>query len=222
MEIVLQKPEWYMDRLQQGCILDPSVFYSAQHVRATMDFVQSVMPKRVLLPSNVYDALVEKRWLSFMQTLTLWSARYEDTPDAWKAAQDLFERLRATPIAPPKEDIITQQMRRSLEYEDKPLHQTIYELVASSIQSEMPIFACEFASYRLIDFLRGRFETIVVEPSGRWREHKRQRLAQFAGQPLMAMKLAVAALLFVTAATTESPLTYGGASMTLAITIIDG
>lgn len=104
-ERILLPPQDYIDRIQNGCILDPSVFYSESNVLATTELLHSLRPHKVYLPSHLFSAYESSNWISFYSTLSLWSADYEKISEAWYASDDLMKELQPLAIAIPDKEV---------------------------------------------------------------------------------------------------------------------
>lgn len=223
MDISLQEPSRYVNRMTAGCILDPSVFYSAEHVDAVSSLV-SEMPGKVLLPRFLHESIVGRRGPDrgrFRETLTLWGARYEEIGGAWRKSGQLLERLRVQPINVESDP---HELRVALKSdpEKNSVNETIYEIAAGSIERSFPVLACELASFRLIELLRRFFDTVVVEPGGKWAQRKREALSSWSAAASFALHAANAAFLFVEVARDPDVLPGIVLGTTLVIIVIDG
>jgi len=224
VQITVSDPEYYMQRLSAGCILDPSVFYSDQYVEATIEVISAAKPGGVYLPSNLYAAIKKGSWTSFLTTLTLWSGHYERIPDAWRKREALVSQLDPSPIQIPEPDERTRPIFDALADGGvlSPLHQSVFELTAYSYMDSIPIFVGSRSRFRLLELLSHRLQTIIVEPVGQWAAHKKQYLAgRRLRISLFALGLMGGAFVFVESVQRGSVMGMGAAGSIVAATVID-
>jgi hypothetical protein len=224
LNISLQDPEYYISRIKNGCILDPSVFYSGTYVEATMLLVSSIKPKNVYLPSNLFQAYKEARWTSFLSTLMLWGGDYEKLPEAWYSGDALMEELEPTPIevVEPQEELAAIFEAIAGKDAPSPLNKVLYEMTACSIQRSIPILVGSHSKFRLLELLGSKLRIVVVEPLAEWAGEKKKYLTA-KKRRIAALALAIigGAFIFITVPAI-TPLAGIGTGATITATIIDG
>jgi hypothetical protein len=219
--IILREPEDYLRRIDTGCILDPSIFYSKTHVEAATILLSSVKPSKIYLPSHLFEAYEKAAWFSFFTTLTLWSGNYEKLSDAWYQGDELMKELSPVPIRLSEENEKYRYVFEAMAKDGKlsPLNKILFEIVTCSLELSIPILASSHSKFRLIELLNSKIQTIVVEPLGAWAKEKRNYLSENRRrQVVFTLELIGGAFIFI------EPLSLGSVfeGAALASIVIDG
>jgi hypothetical protein len=225
VEITVNDPEYYLERLSTGCILDPSVFYSGQYVEATIEVISTAKPGKVYLSSNLFKAIKGGSWSSFLTTLTLWSGNYEQIPDAWRQCEFLVSEFEPLPIEIPEQDKKIQPIFNALAEDGKlsPLYRLVFELTACSYLNSIPVFVGSHSRFRLLELLNHKLQTIIIEPVGQWARRKKQYLSgRKLRIPLFALKLMGGAFVFIESIQMGNVMSMGAGGSVVVATIIDG
>lgn len=221
IDISLQDPEYYLDRIKVGCILDPSVFYSETYVEAATNVLSLIRPSKVYLPSNLFHAYKTATWTSFFTTLTLWSGNYEKLSSAWYQSDSLMQELSPVPIEVSEKDEKVRDIFNAMAVEGtlSPLYKTLFEITACSLENSIPILVGSHSKFRLIELLNSKLQIVVVEPLGKWAEEKKNYLTQKGRRmAVFALALMGGAWVFIEPISVAS--IFGGAA--IASIVIDG
>lgn len=225
LEITLKNPEYYLERIQKGCILDPSVFYSKEYVDATVSLMSEIKPSEIYLPSNLLNAYKQGAWTSFLTTLTLWSGNYEKIPDAWRESDLLVDELSPKQLQLSDEDEKARPIFEAIAEggELSPLNRILFELTAYSYIHSIPIYVGSHSKFRYLELLNSKLQTVLVEPLGQWAKRKKEYLTEKKGRiALFALYVMGGAFVFIESVTTGSALGMGASGSVITATIIDG
>lgn len=225
LQITLQNPEYYLERIKAGCILDPSVFYSEDYVKATTHLISSIKPKDVYLPSNLLKAHAKSDWASFLSTLTLWSGNYEKLPGAWYQSDILVKELKPIPIEISEQDEKVRAIFEAMAEKGaiSPLNKILFEITAFSVEKSIPVYVGSHSKFRLLELLNSKLQTIVIEPLGQWASKKKQFLTEKTSRTVVfALLLMGGAFIFIESLGTASILGIGGSGAVIFATVIDG
>ena len=225
LEITLKDPEYYLECIHKGCILDPSVFYSKEHVDSTVFVMSEIKPQAIYLPSHVLNAYKEGAWSSFLTTLTLWSGSYEKIPDAWRETGLLVEELSPKRIEILDGDEKARPIFEAIaeEGELSPLNRILFELTAYSYIHCIPIYAGAHSKFRYLELLNSKLQTVIVEPLGRWARRKKEYLTEDKKRiAIFALCAMGGAFILIESIKTGSAFGITGSSSVVIATIIDG
>lgn len=224
-EITINDPEYYLERISTGCILDPSTFYSSEYVDATIEVISRAKPIKVYLPFNLFEAIKKGSWSSFLSTLTLWSGRYEQLPDAWRQRETLMGALQPVPIEIREKDEKIRLISDTLAEDGKlsPLYQIVFELTACSYLNSIPVYVGSHSKFRFLDLLNHKLQTIIVEPVGGWARRKKQYFSEKKPRiSLFALQIMGGAFVFIESFQIGNIMGMGAGGSVVTATVING
>jgi len=225
LEITLKNPEYYLECIQKGCILDPSVFYSKEYVDSTVFLMSEIKPSAIYLPSNLFSAYKQGVWTSFLTTLTLWSGNYEKIPDAWRESDLLVDQLSPKQIELSDEDEKARPIFEAMAEgrELSPLNRILFELTAYSYIHSIPVYVGSHSRFRYLELLNSKLQTVIVDPLVQWARQKKEYLTKNRGRiALFALYTMGGAFVFIESITTGSALGMAASGSVVTATIIDG
>jgi hypothetical protein len=221
INLSINEPRYYLERIEAGCILDPSIFYSDISIEAAMAIVSAIKPNKVYMPSNLYDAYKKASWTSFLSTLTLWSGNYEKLPNSWHQGGALMQELNPVPIEMSGTNERIHDIFEAMAEKGKlsPLYKILFEMTACSLQNSMPILVGAHSKFRLIELLNSKLQVITVELLGGWARDKKEWLVK-KKRRIAIFALAVIGGAWIFIEPLSIPSIFGGVA--LASIILDG
>lgn len=225
MQLNLEEPGYYLERIASGCILDPSVFYSEDYVDATTQVMSLVKPAKIYLPSNLFVAFKKASWSAFLSTLTLWSGNYEKLSDAWYRSDSLMKELTPIPIEISEHEEKVKPLFEAMAENGKlsPLNRVVFEVTACSLIESIPIYVGSHSKFRLLELLNSKLQTVVVDPLGDWAKQKKEYLEVKGGRrTIFALQLMGGAFVFIESVATGNIMGLAAGGSVVLATVING
>ena len=221
--VTLEHPETYSEAMFKGWILDPSVFYSSNHLERIKAAISEANVDKVYVPKVLAEIADTEDTERLLRVVSYWSA---DPDEIIGNLPTIFTFLKeVTQLIPePSKDDVQKQLLGYIpamkEGPQKDVASIVAYMAVTSIQQGLPILACSLSSWKILDLFKRWFPTVVVEPFGDWAKEKKAKLKKTSDKVTMALKAVGATLLFVAAL--PNPLTATGAGLLLGVTIYDG